>query len=305
MKQQLVIMNQWCLGVILIKELIINNESILIDLYNNLIYEKYTDILNLYKYFDECINEKNKDLNVKIGDKNINNKDYILYNFMDVQTILESIKYKKNSLLFDYLNSYLLDNITDIDDLNEYVKKYFLKYLKNCNIDLNVNSIDNTLKIFSNCLEIIPNINNYIEKINYMLKYIISNNLNKTVIIFLNSDNFYIPCNFENIIFFDISKKININNNNILITDNFYKNLDFQIILEYLEKNWPIQFNKESTLYWLKYYFINCFSLSKIKITNDELLIIAFLLKKMYKLNQTIYYSNKTNNIIKSYIANL
>ena len=50
---------------------------------------------------------------------------------------------------------------------------------------------------------------------------------------------------------------------------------------------------------------MSCFSLSKIKITNDELLIIAFLLKKMYKLNQTIYYSNKTNNIIKSYIANL
>ena len=274
--------------MILIKELIINSESILIDSYNNLICEKYTDILNLYKYFDECINEKNKDLNIKIGDKNINNKDYILYNFMDIQTILESIKYKKNSLLFDYLNSYLLDNITDIDDLNEYVKKYFLKYLKNCNIDLNVNSIDNTLKIFSNCLEIIPNVDNPIEKINYMLKYIINNNLNKTVIIF-----------------FDISKKININDNNILITDNFYKNLDFQIILEYLEINWPIQFNKESTLYWLKYYFINCFSLSKIKITNDELLIIAFLLKKMYKLNQNIYYSNKINDIIKSFIANL
>lgn len=289
----------------LIKELVLNNENILITSYNNLIYENYIDILNFYRFFDECINEKNKDLNVKIGDKIINNKDYILYNLMDIQTILESIKYKKNSLLSDYLNLYLLDNITDIADLSEYLKTYFSNYLKKCNINMNINSSENILKIFSNCLEIIPIIDNPIEKISYMLEYIINNNLNKTIIIFFNSNNFLINNKFKNVIFFDINKNIEMNNNNIFITNNFYKNLDFEIILDYLEKNWPINFKKESILHWLKFYFTNCISLSKIKITNETLLIIAFLLKKMYKLNQTIFYPNEINDIIKSFIANL
>ena len=291
--------------MILIKELILNNESLLIDSYNNLIYEKYINILNLYKQFDDCINEKNKDVTIKIGDKTINNKDYILYNFMDIQTILESIKYKKNSLLYDYINSYLLTNIDNFEELSEYIKKYFLNYLQNCNIDININSTDNILKIFSNCLDINSIINNPIEKINFMLEYVINNNLNKTIIIFLNSDNFTLKCNNENVICFDTSKNIETKNNNILITNKFYKNLDFEIILEYLEKNWPIQFYKETVFYWVKYYFKNCIFLDNIKIVNQELLIVAFLLKKMYKMNQNIYYANEISDIIKSFIANM
>lgn len=289
----------------IIKELMLNNEIILIDSYNNLICEKYINILNLYKYFDECINEKNKEINIKIGDKNINNKDYILYNFMDIQTILESIKYKKNSLLFDYINSYLLNNINSINELNEYIKKYFLNYLQDCNIDIDLYPVDNILKIFSNCLEISTIIDKPLEKINYMLEYIINNNVNKTIIIFLNSDNLPIKYNYENVICFNLSKNIEIKHNNILLTNKSCKNLDIEIILEYLEKNWPIQFNRQSVLYWLRYYFDNCIFLDKVKITNEELLIVAFLFKKMYHIEQNIYYSNEINDIIKSFIANI
>ncbi len=275
----------------------------LIDSNNHLIYQHYNEILNLYKLFDDSINEKIKDLNIKVGDKKINSKDYILYNFMDIQSILECIKYKKGSLLYDYVNTYLLDNIVNIDELNNYIKNYFCTYLNNCGIDFQINSSDNVIKIFSNSLELIPFINVPIEKINLMFKYITQNNLNKTIIVFINSDNFLLDLNFENVIIFDVSRKIDFYKNNILI--NNLTNLDINIVLDYLEKSWPIQFNKNIVLYWLKYYFEYCFSLSAMTISNNELLIIAILLNKEYKLNQKINYSNNISNIIKSFIASL
>ncbi|HHW68736.1 MAG TPA: hypothetical protein GX747_00130, partial [Tenericutes bacterium] len=88
--------------------LLVKNNLIITDVQilkeNNVIYNNKKQILNFYRYFDEAINEKNDTIVIKIGEKKVTSKDYILINLLDLQSVLDSIKYKRGNIIYDYIN---------------------------------------------------------------------------------------------------------------------------------------------------------------------------------------------------------
>jgi hypothetical protein len=284
-----------------------NEETIVISKSNNILYEKLSDILYFYKLFDSVINEKNDDISITMGNKTINSKDFILINLFDIQSLIDSIKYKKGSLLYKYVNNLITESSIDlVFQTNNYIENMITPILKTLPFNYYVNFSSDISNIFNNNVEFTPiindkDINTYIEKI---LNELMGTQLNKVFILFINSDLIDININDnDNLYLFDISKNKKIDKYNILITNNSINNFDYEMLKNRLALNWPINYNEEKLIQVITNYFTFYFQMSEIYTNNSDILIISTLMNNYYNLQKNIKYNAQVvDNIVKSFL---
>lgn len=71
--------------------------------------------------FDEVLNDKEVTIKIAIGNQNITTKNYVLVNLLDIEAIINQFKYKKGSLIYEYVNI-ILENvdINIVDEINDF-----------------------------------------------------------------------------------------------------------------------------------------------------------------------------------------
>ena len=73
-------------------------------------------LFNFYYKFYCSLVLKDKDINIQIGEKQLDYKNTILFSFLDFTEILNNLNFKKGTIFYDYLTSFI--NEIDIVDNN-------------------------------------------------------------------------------------------------------------------------------------------------------------------------------------------
>jgi hypothetical protein len=284
-------------------EIITREENIDLNIrnYNNILCSDSSKIIEFYKKFDDIINEKEQSVTIRIGEKKISSKDFILINLMDIQEIIDSIKYKKSSILYEYIN-FKLENIApDYQiDINNYLEQTFMKIMKDLPFESNISFDESISKVFSNLANFHPiiNVEDINEKINMMLNELVANKLDKIFIIFVNSEYFQLSNeNLHNTYIFDISKKNSILNYNLIFMSDF-QNFYMENLLNLIMINWPIQYDSLEVEIALDEYFKNYLDVNNIITENQNIAIISKILNKTYSFNKKITLINPNKNVI-------
>ncbi len=285
-----------------------NNQEheILISKYNGLLYRNLEQILDFYRYFEEVLFEKDEGVNIIIGNKKITSKDFILINLLDVQSILDNLKYSKGNLLYEYSNI-IIENF-DIElnvEISNYLEEKLNIIKKEFCFDSHLSFDTSIIKLFSNFAQFKPLISTekINEKIEKMLNYVLIHNINKIFIIFINSDLININVNNnDNVYIFDISFNQNIMKYNILFTNEII-NLDYELLMNSIKLNWPTVYQENQIKHSVESYFKHYYHCNNFISNDKNILIINAILNKLYGLKQKVEYDSiQIDNTIKSFL---
>lgn len=293
-------------------EMTINKEnyeqSFYISKYNNIIIRNPKQVLEFYQVFDEVLNDKEVTIKIAIGNQNITTKNYVLVNLLDIEAIINQFKYKKGSLIYEYVNI-ILENvdINIVDEINDFLEQKFNKIANEFNFNYYLSLETDLIKLFNNQVEFKPliNVSEYDSIVEYLIKFIAKTNLNKKIIIFINSNLLKINFNdCDNLFVFDFSNSKDVTEYNLIITDEI-TNFDYNILLNQIKINWPTNYVDQEIFNSLNFYMKYFYSKDKIKTNDVNIIIISKIINKFYDFNQLLEYDTKIiNNVIKSFLDN-
>jgi hypothetical protein len=283
-----------------------NQINLEINKENHILMYDYKGYLKLYNYFYETLIKKNNDYEIRLSNKKLDIRNTIMFDFTSISNILTSLEFKKGTLIYEYFTS----KYSEIDEIGSDrlyeifgdIKDYLNKNDSDIYYEIN-NNLDKMLYEGIETLYNIENIYNVFTKV-------ITNYFNittiKTIIIFINSEIFNYNYNiYENIYYFDISKKKNIYRYNLISTD-VIKELNINILKNELIKVFPYDIDinyleKTILLYFKLYIFFN-----RVIVYSEKDYILFYLLSKYNNINKKIVCVNFIiNNNIKSYLAQL
>ena len=219
-----------------------------------------------------------------IQNKEITKKDSIIIDITSIYNILKQMEFSKGTILYDYI----LGKYNDI--LLEDKQKFYNKYLNQINIlkeKINVNLEviieENLDKIILQNIDISVNYNNLLQILNNILNKVIKENINKTYIIFYDSNLVEIEIKYDNYYLFDINQFSDLSDYNLLISQNINE-FDINNLARYIEEIWPIEYKDNEICYLLEHYFKYLIHLKNVSISNEKLYLIGTILNKTYKL---------------------
>lgn len=283
-------------------------QSFYISKYNNIIIRNPKQVLEFYQVFDEVLNDKEVTIKIAIGNQNITTKNYVLVNLLDIEAIINQFKYKKGSLIYEYVNI-ILENvdINIVDEINDFLEQKFNKIANEFNFNYYLSLETDLIKLFNNQVEFKPliNVSEYDSIVEYLIKFIAKTNLNKKIIIFINSNLLKINFNdCDNLFVFDFSNSKDVTEYNLIITDEI-TNFDYNILLNQIKINWPTNYVDQEIFNSLNFYMKYFYSKDKIKTNDVNIIIISKIINKFYDFNQLLEYDTKIiNNVIKSFLDN-
>lgn len=262
-----------------------------------------------YSYFYKSLYQKSKEIELKIGNKLLDNKNSILLSLCDYSEILEQLSFKKGTLFYNYIETLIVEN----DTLNSELLLYDLNNILNdivLSSKLNINqTVDEDIEklIFSiTQFNLNYNITNINEILNNLLEQYIKINTNKIILIFYDSSLLNLSfSSFDNCYTFDISESVKIEEYNITswheVTD-----FNYEIIIHELNKQWPIAFNEQEIMKYIKEYFIKISHHIELSISNEKEYLAYFLLNKLYN-NSIPINTNQVvlNDNIKSFLEHI
>ena len=253
------------------------------------------------------ISEKDSRVSITLGNKKLDNKNICLINLIDIASIYDQLKFKKGSLLYEYIVDEINQSIKDkVEEITEYLDDLFYRNIKRSLFEYDVNfaiDIQKLFLTFSN-LNLEISLPEYIKKIDKLLNHLIERNPKKTFIIFKDYDYFHIDfISQENVYVFEINSP---KENNIIIVDEV-KNFDFEKTISYLKLMWPVEIEKQKLNSVLKNY-INLYLKNNITKTNDsEIFITSYFLNKLYNLDykieidpDTVYKSDAVKEFVQT-----
>lgn len=265
---------------------------------NKILVINKREYFNFYNYFYDLLKNKNKNIEIRLGEKIIDTKNTFAFSFQDFTEILEHLSYKKGTLFYEYISgmlveSEMLDNDTLLYNLVDIVKNILSK--TELNIDYDVE--DNIEKILLNAVDFTLNYDlKYIDTIlNLLLEKFVEKNISKTIIIFYDSSICTLNTkNYENCYTFDSNYQKDIKNYNLIVLDEIHK-FDTTLTMEKLESFWPVEFNRNRVEESINNYFA-LVSLNMKLLAYDETELITYhLLNKIYYLDRIII--NKVHNL--------
>ncbi|HHX93774.1 MAG TPA: hypothetical protein GX690_01575, partial [Tenericutes bacterium] len=150
-------------------------QSFYISKYNNIIIRNPKQVLEFYQVFDEVLNDKEVTIKIAIGNQNITTKNYVLVNLLDIEAIINQFKYKKGSLIYEYVNI-ILENvdINIVDEINDFLEQKFNKIANEFNFNYYLSLETDLIKLFNNQVEFKPliNVSEYDSIVEYLIKFI-------------------------------------------------------------------------------------------------------------------------------------
>jgi hypothetical protein len=273
---------------------------------NHLIMYDYKGYLLLYNYFYEAFVKKNTDYEIRISNKKLDIRNAIMFDFTSVSNILASLEFKKGTLIYEYFTSKYpkIDEIGNdrlyaiFDDIKKYLNKNDSDIYYEINKDID--------KMLYEGIDTCYNIENIYNVFNKVITNYFNIATTKTIIIFTNSEIFNYEYNiYENIYYFDISKKINIYRYNLISTDTI-KELNISILKKELIKVFPYNIDIKYLERIILLYFKLYIHFDKVYVHSEKDYIVLYLLSKYNNIKKEIVCENfSINNNIKSYLAQL
>ncbi len=205
---------------------------------------------------------------------------------------------KKGTILYDYI-------ILKLSNIGIKKKRVIINDYNNAinyiNKQLNI-KMENIEEGNEQLLLKLLSINEIIEEqtpIEKMLEYIINNSNDKILVIY-DSALFKINNN-KNAIMFDLNTKKQLEDYNIIYSENEFINVNIEIIVNNFYEYWPIPISKQKIYDLLNSNFINFFNKEKISTYDSDTSILLKLINYFYNKNIYINYYGK-NNTIKSFL---
>lgn len=157
---------------------------------NSILILNKNEMLKFYYQFYSCIENKNKEVKISIGEKILDSRNTILFSFCNYKEILEQLKFKKGTLFYEYL-LYCLEK-TDIssDDHVFYNLVDIVKsMLRETDLNIEYDLEEDLEKLIFNTVTF--NLNFKINEITNIFKCLLESflerNQNKNYIIFYDS----------------------------------------------------------------------------------------------------------------------
>lgn len=276
---------------------------------NHILVENELGYRDLYLKFYQLIKEKQDNLVGYFDDKLITSKDFILIDLMDLEELLAMIQYKKGSLLFDYVNRELLEKVVVFDnDFYNQVSILVEDVFDSLGVSYQLE--DNNLKLIQSLLQVsidVKNIPSLLQIINKLLLKILSSSDNsKKYIIFYNSSVLNIDfSNYECCYSFDVNKNLNISKYNLLSTNQVLE-FHLDVVQQQVKLLWPTHYTIEMIFFYLERYFKYYLGFEKVELTEQNEIIMASIIKKLFGFNQMIIYdSSFIEHNIKSFLTYL
>ncbi len=218
-------------------------------------------------------------------------------------------QYKKGSLLFDYVNRKLLEKVVEIDN-DFYNKVSILVEDVFDSLGVSYQLEDNNLKLIQSLLQVyidFKDITSLLQIINKLLLKVLSSSDNsKKYIIFYNSGILNIDfSNYECCYSFDVNKNLNISKYNLLST-NWVLEFYLDVVQQQVKLLWPIHYTSEIIYFYLARYFKYYLGFEKLELTEQNEIIMASIIKKLFGFNQMVIYDfSLIEHNIKSFLTDL
>lgn len=270
------------------------NNTLLISKDNNILYFNKQKILQFIKVFYDTLDKKEE---IYLSNNLVNNKEYKIINLLDIASILDNLKLIKNSILTDYLEIFILN---DDNNYQEKAEELLTSMFKNIisSTDLNFSYETNTTisKLINNNLNVELNykINEIQEILEIILNKIIEYNYTKTYIIFIDRNLIDINIKSDNVYYFNINSNTMINDYNLLFLNEF-RNFNYEVLLNEIKYNWPLDYEITNIEYYLKVYLRYYLSNKNIISSNIYIKNISNIMNKLYNINQIC---NNDSNLV-------
>ena len=261
------------------------NNTLLISKDNNILYFNKQKILQFIKVFYDTLDKKEE---IYLSNNLVNNKEYKIINLLDIASILDNLKLIKNSILTDYLEIFILN---DDNNYQEKAEELLTSMFKNIisSTDLNFSYETNTTisKLINNNLNVELNykINEIQEILEIILNKITEYNYTKTYIIFIDRNLIDINIKSDNVYYFNINSNTMINDYNLLFLNEF-RNFNYEVLLNEIKYNWPLDYEITNIEYYLKVYLRYYLSNKNIISSNIYIKNISNIMNKLYNINQ-------------------
>lgn len=270
------------------------NNTLLISKDNNILYFNKQKILQFIKVFYDTLDKKEE---IYFSNNLVNNKEYKIINLLDIASILDNLKLIKNSILTDYLEIFILN---DDNNYQEKAEELLTSMFKNIisSTDLNFSYETNTTisKLINNNLNVELNykINEIQEILEIILNKITEYNYTKTYIIFIDRNLIDINIKSDNVYYFNINSNTMINDYNLLFLNEF-RNFNYEVLLNEIKYNWPLDYEITNIEYYLKVYLRYYLSNKNIISSNIYIKNISNIMNKLYNINQIC---NNDSNLV-------
>lgn len=261
------------------------SNTLLISKDNNILYFNKQKILQFIKVFYDTLDKKEE---LYFSNNLVNNKEYKIINLLDIASILDNLKLIKNSILTDYLEIFILN---DDNNYQEKAEELLTSMFKNIisSTDLNFSYETNTTisKLINNNLNVELNykINEIQEILEIILNKITEYNYTKTYIIFIDRNLIDINIKSDNVYYFNINSNTMINDYNLLFLNEF-RNFNYEVLLNEIKYNWPLNYEITNIEYYLKVYLRYYLSNKNIISSNIYIKNISNIMNKLYNINQ-------------------
>lgn len=261
------------------------NNTLLISKDNNILYFNKQKILQFIKVFYDTLDKKEE---IYFSNNLVNNKEYKIINLLDIASILDNLKLIKNSILTDYLEIFILN---DDNNYQEKAEELLTSMFKNIisSTDLNFSYETNTTisKLINNNINVELNykINEIQEILEIILNKITEYNYTKTYIIFIDRNLIDINIKSDNVYYFNINSNTIINDYNLLFLNEF-RNFNYEVLLNEIKYNWPLDYEITNIEYYLKVYLRYYLSNKNIISSNIYIKNISNIMNKLYNINQ-------------------
>lgn len=259
-------------------------EDLFIVQNNSLLVINKVNFYNFMGLFYDLL-EKDNQGSIFIGNKKLDSKNVILINLIDVSSIYNQVRFKKGSLLYEYIVDEISESIKDkAEEISDYLDELFYKNTSRTLFEYNVNFSIDIQKLFLTFSELDLDLSlyEYVKKVDNLLNRIIERNPKKTFIIFKDYE--YFDLDFisrENVYVFEINSP---KEQNIIIA-NEVKNFDYEKTISYFKLMWPLDIEKKALSNLLNQY-INLYLKNNLRITdNPEIYIIDYFFNKLYNLD--------------------
>lgn len=261
------------------------SNTLLISKDNNILYFNKQKILQFIKVFYDTLDKKEE---LYFSNNLVNNKEYKIINLLDIASILDNLKLIKNSILTDYLEIFILN---DDNNYQEKAEELLTSMFKNIisSTDLNFSYETNTTisKLINNNLNVELNykINEIQEILEIILNKITEYNYTKTYIIFIDRNLIDINIKSDNVYYFNINSNTMINDYNLLFLNEF-RNFNYEVLLNEIKYNWPLDYEITNIEYYFKVYLRYYLSNKNIISSNIYIKNISNIMNKLYNINQ-------------------
>lgn len=261
------------------------SNTLLISKDNNILYFNKQKILQFIKVFYDTLDKKEE---LYFSNNLVNNKEYKIINLVDIASILDNLKLIKNSILTDYLEIFILN---DDNNYQEKAEELLTSMFKNIisSTDLNFSYETNTTisKLINNNINVELNykINEIQEILEIILNKITQYNYTKTYIIFIDRNLIDINIKSDNVYYFNINSNTMINDYNLLFLNEF-RNFNYEVLLNEIKYNWPLNYEITNIEYYLKVYLRYYLSNKNIISSNIYIKNISNIMNKLYNINQ-------------------